>query len=389
MDRATANSRTRLSLTKAIAFRVVAICLPLLCVECSARVILAARAGPSAMAYGLTRADPSRNGTRIGFPRHSLGEYRKYSPNRIRFDIDSETGDRFQVKINSLGFRGSDFSVTKAPGVTRIAALGASSTFGYLVREEDTYPHRLEAELNRICGNGAFEVLNLGIPHLASEQVRALFLHEAISFQPDIVLFYQGLNDTASPTGALRRVRYLRAVRDVFHWLRRRSVVVSFAYQSLSQGPRRYGKKDMTDYAKGRAGRFIDNVSAIRDECRRRRITFVVANQQARSMLIEERRSLQGLSYADELAKVRARLDSEGWLTSREAQFVVHAGLMEELEAWAHVNDVLFVDAIRELDGHREQLVSWVHLSARGNDLLAAAFAATIVESGCPGESGN
>lgn len=71
--------------------------------------------------------------------------------------------------------------------------------------------------------------------------------------------------------------------------------------------------------------------------------------------------------------------DCGGGLTSQELNFLRHSRLMRELEIWAASQDVPLVDVISALDGDRDVLVSWVHLSPRGNQMVAAAFAQEIL----------
>jgi hypothetical protein len=63
------------------------------------------------------------------------------------------------------------------------------------------------------------------------------------------------------------------------------------------------------------------------------------------------------------------------------ASFVVHAGVMDAVRGWAARQDVELVDGIARLDGHRDSLVTWVHLDARGNKLLAKALASRILRT--------
>ena len=96
------------------------------------------------------------------------------------------------------GFAVEKFDETKKPGVTRIITLGSSSTFGYYDRDNETYPYYLEQILNKaLRSTGRFEVINLGIPHLRSEEILSLFQAEAIPLRPDVVTFYEGVNDAA------------------------------------------------------------------------------------------------------------------------------------------------------------------------------------------------
>jgi hypothetical protein len=59
--------------------------------------------------------------------------------------------------------------------------------------------------------------------------------------------------------------------------------------------------------------------------------------------------------------------------------FLAHSFLVKDLEVWAKENNVPFVDAIAELDNDRDVMVSWVHLSPRGNRMLAEALAEKIL----------
>ena len=64
--------------------------------------------------------------------RHDAGAagYTKYFPHERKFHFDVDTHEPFPIRINAHGLRGPEYAVKKAPGVTRILTLGASSTFG-------------------------------------------------------------------------------------------------------------------------------------------------------------------------------------------------------------------------------------------------------------------
>ena len=89
---------------------------------------------------------------------------------------------------NEAGYRGRAFSGDS--GVTRIAAIGGSTTYGVGVSNNQTWP----AYLDSLSGPGV-EVMNFGVPgHSSVENLiqTALVLPE---FQPDVVLIHSGLND--------------------------------------------------------------------------------------------------------------------------------------------------------------------------------------------------
>ena len=192
-----------LSRKKKILFSAIAFLVSCIVLELGVRAILTFRLGPRTMAYG-TRfyrnaqkpaKDPHHT---VKYHENALTGYAKYFPNEEKFDQIKETGEVFRVTINSQGFRGKEFNKTKPPGVTRIITLGASSTFGYRNKDDETYPHYLEELLNQTeQGNSIYEVINMGIPHLCSEQIVALFRAEALPLNPDVVTFYEGINDSA------------------------------------------------------------------------------------------------------------------------------------------------------------------------------------------------
>ena len=91
--------------------------------------------------------------------------YFKFFPNETKYIRDIDSGAIFPIKINSHGFRGKDFSISKPDDVVRVLTLGASSTFGFFNKDDETYPYLLEQRLNKLChGSKRFEVINFAIP---------------------------------------------------------------------------------------------------------------------------------------------------------------------------------------------------------------------------------
>jgi hypothetical protein len=68
-------------------------------------------------------------------------------------------------RMNNLGFRGPDIG-PPAPGVTRIAVIGASETFGLYESEGREYPARMQTLLDSIAP-GRYEVINVALPGLS------------------------------------------------------------------------------------------------------------------------------------------------------------------------------------------------------------------------------
>ncbi|MBI1784556.1 SGNH/GDSL hydrolase family protein, partial [Candidatus Sumerlaeota bacterium] len=102
-----------------------------------------------------------------------------------------------EVEINSLGFRGPEFSRQKSPGTIRVAGLGDSSMFGWGVEDEQTYLRVLETELQRSFGSLArVEVINGGVSGYNAAQEVEYFHESLLELDPDLVLIQYDLNDT-------------------------------------------------------------------------------------------------------------------------------------------------------------------------------------------------
>jgi lysophospholipase L1-like esterase len=357
--------------------------------EVGARVLFAFLVGPRVLAYGTGAYGkathlPSLLMRKVRYtpptPEQPVGDYLKFAPNELKFDRD-EHGERFSPTINRQGFRGADFRPEKEPGVIRVVTLGASSTFGYHNRDDQTYPYYLERELNqRTSELPRFEVLNLGIPHIASDLIVPLLTAEALPLQPDVVTLYAGWNDS----GGVRHILQGREQRPAaFELLRRRLLLVAFADSLLFFRLQRFGEGHFEALMTGKRERFRANLTRIRDECAHRGTLLVVATQQAKSTLVS-RDQIRGTTYQAEAARAREELRRRG-VPRRALVFLVHAELMQELRHWATEENAPLVDIIVELDQDRDVLLTYVHLNPEGNRRVAKALAAAILEGMTPG----
>ena len=77
---------------------------------------------------------------------------------------------------------------------------------------------------------------------------------------------------------------------------------------------------------------------------------------------------------------MRTKLATTGHLNPGEAFFWVHKELMDAERAWAIANNISYADVISAMDLNRQHLVTWVHLNASGNRIVADALAREILE---------
>jgi lysophospholipase L1-like esterase len=407
-----------LSARKRVLFVLITILICLVLLEIGLRLIFAARVGPSVLLYGLRKdrqeievtnleeptedqspSQKSENDNRseiqfdtadktldltkshtVSTHENACGGYSKYFPNQRRVDYDKLTKEVFKVTINKYGFRGEDFVVEKAPGIIRIVNLGASSTFGYHDRDNETYPVYLEEILNERCGSQfEYEVINLGIPHLTSEAIYNLYLNEAVKLNPDVVTFYEGFNDAAI------KLPDPKSTEKLVSRLSKRLIIVALPHNR--QGQVKVSKQYLDRMLNETSDRFLKNIKKLRDECKKNGSIFIVSNQQATSKSIE-RKELKGITYQQEVEMIRQKISSSEQVSQSEFTLLVHAGLMARLKTWISDKDIPFVDAIEALDQDRDVLVSRVHLSPAGNRMIAAAMADAILKHTCKTPSG-
>jgi lysophospholipase L1-like esterase len=149
----------------------------------------------------------------------------------------------FPVRIDAEGFRGAALQSPKPVGTVRIFAMGASTTFGWGVRQEDVWEQRLEQMLNDMAraarAKERYEVVNAGVIGFNLRQSTRYMRRIAQRWQPDGFIvaytFNDGWNRFGSP-GAPALGRVLTGVRAKN--LLRRSALYNWLVDLLAR--RRY-----------------------------------------------------------------------------------------------------------------------------------------------------
>ena len=332
----------------------------------------------------------------VYFQDYNMGGYRKFFPYEKKFHHDPVSKELFPITINRDGFRGKDFQRDKNPGTIRILTLGASSTFGFFNRDNETYPYQLEQELNNRCGSIQFEVLNFAIPKSTAENIRMIFMMEGLALQPDIVTFYEGRNDSdrldplnfrgggdGGEQGKYTIWSQLKTKLLVLHY-------IDELFSNRAELAAEQARQTMGVIASQISEKFLADLEDIRILALDNKIRLIVANQQASSqswfqVSVADREKMQGVTYTEEARSIQKRIEAGLTISGYEFNFLIHQRLMTDLEKWAENNKISFVNIIEELDYKRNHLVSYVHLDAYANSVIASAFADEILENyQCP-----
>jgi lysophospholipase L1-like esterase len=167
----------------------------LVAVSTSATLVLMAGAGEGALRYRERHRTTVPGTMPLMYYRHAYLGY------ALVHDMDYFGW----VHINRQGFRGPDVTLEKSAGVTRIMAVGGSTTFdSYVTGDDRAWPARLAVHLAEQLPGRRLEVINAGVPGYRI-QADVFRLETSLTrYRPDIIILYQGHNDLFNALRAAR-----------------------------------------------------------------------------------------------------------------------------------------------------------------------------------------
>ena len=108
---------------------------------------------------------------------------------------------------SSAGLRDREYDRAKPEGTFRIAVIGDSYTMGSGVADDEIYHALLEEALNAEAGATSYELINFGVGGYNLLQELGVIEHEALGWDPDLILLAVVENDEPVPPLAyFRRV---------------------------------------------------------------------------------------------------------------------------------------------------------------------------------------
>ena len=113
----------------------------------------------------------------------------EYKPNCTMY------GHGYQLKLNSDGFIGKEYSQIMDNDTFRIIVLGDSFTTGMFLDWDAAYPSVMEEKLNEEYDDVNYEVLNFGVEGYNTVRELELLTSKAYKYQPDLVIVGFFLND--------------------------------------------------------------------------------------------------------------------------------------------------------------------------------------------------
>lgn len=138
-----------------------------------------------------------------------------YTPNQRVRDLQRPVLP-FSVTIDSLGYRGADFSRQKPANQWRLVMLGDSYVYGDFVDDKQTFPFQVEERLRRVCSDAL--VINAGLGGTTIVD-HAFMLQRALALNPDFVIVVFVMDDfdnLADPVSSWEHLAANRARKSRF-----------------------------------------------------------------------------------------------------------------------------------------------------------------------------
>jgi lysophospholipase L1-like esterase len=307
----------------------------------------------------------------VAWARYSIRKWWEYRKKAFYRDGPKELPMRFrpstrnrlydsEICINSLGFRGKEFSQQKT-NTYRIIALGESTTFGVTVsRDHRPWPELLEERLRTLKTEKPVEVINAGFPGRTLPENVFRLKHELLALQPDMIISYHGFNgfnmlNSAIPSASgspapeykPRPSRLLAAVE--YH-------VKLSAYRRKRMAP----GSPAIDFAESMKSAYADAYRELIRIARTNQIRLVLGNY---SMAVNASSDPNVVEfYRGPYPAVRAQIKAN------EAHSVIVQALAAENP------DVRFVDTQPRMDGKHRYFIDLMHFSKEGDEQMADMF---------------
>ena len=109
-------------------------------------------------------------------------------------DLEKNKTSRNIFNVNSLGFRGQEFSKKKDKDTLRVFCSGGSTTACDSNNDNQTWPYKLQEYLQDKTQK-KIEVINAGVQGWYSYQELLRFKEEILNYDPDVLILHEGWNE--------------------------------------------------------------------------------------------------------------------------------------------------------------------------------------------------
>jgi lysophospholipase L1-like esterase len=281
------------------------------------------------------------------------------------------SGNRLNIRINSLGFRGGEFQKHKPAGTIRIVCLGASTTFNAEVSSNDaTWPARLQARLREAYPGKRIEVINAAVGGYTSAENLRNLKYRVLPLDPDLVIYYEANNEIVKDTRELAMREGIGQQSGPPAWLSpltKASLMADLAYKNLAILSRsRGGGRTIDRIPADLPSHFIATLDEMHAELAKRNIPMVLS-----TFIVKYRRSQDRatqIKNADVAFYYMPWMSIDGMLDAMDRY---NAAILE----YGRTNDVPVVDDRDVIPADPEHFSDCMHLVDKGAEVMADRFA--------------
>ena len=291
-------------------------------------------------------------------------------------------GKKINYKINSKGFRGSEFSFKKKVK-NRIIAFGGSTTIGLGSEINQTYPKNLEDKLKK--KDFDVEVLNFGLPAKSLNFIRELYFKEAFKYKPDIIIIYSNRNPTMYDSIGTKIMIDERLDNDKIIRINLILMDNVMTFRLLYKAYRKIinltikSDKIISPYKddiKHNVFYFTDQYYETLNEIinfSKKNSTKVVLVKQAFFFNPPIQKKLRSYDLKESIEVLKnLKKDNIDQLNYHDSFWsVTNVVLNKTMDKFKNHQNVIIVDPIESLLNSEENFTDFVHLSPRGNTILA------------------
>ena len=296
-------------------------------------------------------------------------ENNKMKPGRYKNQFTS-------YEINSLGFRNKEFSLKKDK--IRIIAFGGSTTIGLESPDNKTYPYQLEELLNE--KNNNYEVINMGFSGKSLNFIKNLFFNEAHKYQPDIIIIYSNRNSIMYD-GSSVEVNFKKSKLLKLNYYFQENImtyrllwkinkkIVNFNLQSdYLKSP--FQKKGVSE--KYLTHGYKNSLIEIINFSKEKKIKVILVKQAYffEPNIIPE---LNKFSIEELIKNYKIDFFIKKYQLKDNMNFwsILGTILNKNIDMLKNYENVIIVDPIYELTNSRDNFTDYIHLTSKGNKILA------------------
>ena len=111
-----------------------------------------------------------------------------------------------ELKFNSEGFRGDEFSQKKPDDIYRIVMVGGSTMLGAETTYDTTIPGIVQKLFDKQYPDRKVEVINAGVSGGNSHTEYELISNKLVNYEPDLIIMYDGWNDLSRDSATMLSV---------------------------------------------------------------------------------------------------------------------------------------------------------------------------------------